>query len=117
VSITPIPRPIKSSPGTNVSTPEVSLTSASNSPIATCERNVTRQLIAVVIRPPISGPAAAPTPAMPLITPKARARERRSSKNRGRQDVDRRDHQRSHAQQEERDRGLHTVQCSCRCPR
>ena len=34
-----------------------------------------RQLIAVVMRPPISGPAAAPMPPRPLITPNARARE------------------------------------------
>ena len=32
-----------------------------------------RQLIAVVIRPPMSGPAAAPMPPIPLIAPKARA--------------------------------------------
>jgi hypothetical protein len=38
------------------------------------------QLIAVVIRPPIKGPAAAPMPPRPLITPKARAREVRSVK-------------------------------------
>ena len=34
-----------------------------------------RQLIVVVIRPPISGPVAAPTPPMPLINPNARARD------------------------------------------
>ena len=34
-----------------------------------------RQLIAEVMRPPISGPAAAPRPAIALIAPKARARE------------------------------------------
>ena len=34
-----------------------------------------RQLIAVVIRPPISGPVAAPMPPMPLISPNARARD------------------------------------------
>ena len=34
-----------------------------------------RQLMAEVIRPPISGPAAAPMPPMPLMTPKARARD------------------------------------------
>ena len=37
--------------------------------------NAARQLMAVVIAPPISGPAAAPIPPMPLITPKARARD------------------------------------------
>ena len=37
--------------------------------------NAARQLMAVVMRPPISGPAAAPTPPIPLITPKARARD------------------------------------------
>ena len=37
--------------------------------------NAARQLIAVVMRPPSSGPAAAPMPPMPLITPNARARE------------------------------------------
>ena len=40
--------------------------------------NAARQLIAVVIKPPISGPAAAPMPPSPLITPKAQAREVRS---------------------------------------
>ena len=40
--------------------------------------NAARQLIAVVMRPPISGPAAAPTPPIPLITPNARARDVRS---------------------------------------
>ena len=34
-----------------------------------------RQLIAVVMRPPSSGPAAAPMPPIPLITPKALARD------------------------------------------
>ena len=34
-----------------------------------------RQLIAVVMRPPSSGPAAAPTPPIPLITPNALARD------------------------------------------
>lgn len=34
-----------------------------------------RHLIAEVMRPPISGPAAAPTPPRALITPKARARD------------------------------------------
>jgi hypothetical protein len=37
--------------------------------------NAARQLIAVVITPPMSGPAAAPIPPRPLITPKAQARE------------------------------------------
>ncbi len=37
--------------------------------------NAARQLIAVVIRPPISGPAAAPMPPMPLIAPNAQARD------------------------------------------
>jgi hypothetical protein len=36
--------------------------------------NVARQLIAEVIRPPISGPAATPMPPMTLIAPNARAR-------------------------------------------
>ena len=40
--------------------------------------NAARQLIAVVITPPINGPAAAPMPPSPLITPKAQAREVRS---------------------------------------
>jgi hypothetical protein len=40
--------------------------------------NAARQLMAVVITPPISGPAAAPMPPNPLITPKAQAREVRS---------------------------------------
>ncbi len=37
--------------------------------------NATRQLSAVVIAPPISGPVAAPIPPMPLTTPNARARD------------------------------------------
>ena len=40
--------------------------------------NAARQLIAVVMTPPISGPAAAPMPPSPLITPKAQARDVRS---------------------------------------
>ena len=40
-----------------------------------------RQLMAVVMRPPISGPAAAPMPPIPLITPNARARDVTSSKS------------------------------------
>ena len=40
--------------------------------------NAARQLIAVVMTPPINGPAAAPMPPSPLITPKAQAREVRS---------------------------------------
>ena len=41
-----------------------------------------RQLIASVIRPPISGPDAPPTPPAALITPNARAREVRSVSSR-----------------------------------
>ena len=37
--------------------------------------NAARQLIAVVMIPPISGPAAAPMPPRPLIAPNAHARE------------------------------------------
>jgi hypothetical protein len=37
--------------------------------------NAARQLIPVVMTPPISGPAAAPIPPSPLMTPNARARE------------------------------------------
>ena len=37
--------------------------------------NAARQVIAVVIAPPINGPVAAPIPPMPLITPKAHARD------------------------------------------
>ena len=40
--------------------------------------NAARQLMPVVMMPPISGPAAAPMPPSPLITPKAHAREVRS---------------------------------------
>ncbi len=43
--------------------------------------NAARQLIAVVMRPPINGPAAAPTPPIPVITPKARARDVTSVKS------------------------------------
>ena len=45
---------------------------------AAWSRNDARQLIVVVIRPPISGPAAAPIPPIPLITPNAFARDFRS---------------------------------------
>ena len=37
--------------------------------------NAARQLMPEVIRPPINGPAAAPMPPSPLITPKALARD------------------------------------------
>jgi hypothetical protein len=40
--------------------------------------NAAHQLIAVVIKPPSRGPAAAPMPPSPLITPKAKARDVRS---------------------------------------
>ena len=43
--------------------------------ISAWKTNAARQLIAVVIRPPISGPAAAPIPPGALIAPNARARE------------------------------------------
>ena len=45
---------------------------------AAWKTNAARQLIPVVMRPPISGPAAAPRPPSPLMTPKARARDVRS---------------------------------------
>ena len=38
--------------------------------------------MAVVIRPPINGPVAAPIPPIPLITPKAQARDFMSVKSR-----------------------------------
>ncbi len=41
---------------------------------AAWKMNAARQLIPVAIRPPINGPAAAPTPPSPLIAPKAQAR-------------------------------------------
>ena len=41
--------------------------------------NAARQLIVVVITPPINGPAAAPIPPKPLIAPKAQARDVKSS--------------------------------------
>jgi hypothetical protein len=47
---------------------------------AVWNKNAARQLIAVVISPPISGPVAAPMPPIPLIRPNARAREVRSVK-------------------------------------
>ena len=56
--------------------------------------NAARQLIAVVMRPPISGPAAAPMPPNPLITPNARARRRQIAEGHRREDVDGRDQQR-----------------------
>ena len=37
--------------------------------------NAARQLMPVVITPPISGPAAAPMPPAPLMTPNALARD------------------------------------------
>ena len=37
--------------------------------------NAARQLIAVVMRPPSRGPAAAPTPPIPLMIPNALARD------------------------------------------
>ncbi len=43
--------------------------------------NAARQLIPVVMTPPINGPVAAPTPPMPLITPNAQARDFMSWKN------------------------------------
>ena len=47
---------------------------------AAWRRNEARQLIVVVMRPPTNGPAAAPMPPMPLMMPKARARDLRSLK-------------------------------------
>ena len=47
---------------------------------AAWKTNAARQSIAVVMRPPISGPAAAPRPPSPLMTPNARARDVRSLK-------------------------------------
>ena len=41
-----------------------------------------RQVMVVVITPPMSGPMAAPIPPMALITPKAQARDFRSVNNR-----------------------------------
>ena len=41
---------------------------------AVCSRNDTRQLVVVVIRPPMSGPAAAPMPPAALMAPNAFAR-------------------------------------------
>lgn len=41
----------------------------------TCSPKDARQLSALVIRPPISGPVAAPRPPAPLTTPKYRARD------------------------------------------
>ena len=43
--------------------------------------NDTRQLVVLVMRPPMSGPAAAPMPPAALIEPKARARDVVSEKN------------------------------------
>ena len=43
--------------------------------ISAWKTNAARQLIAEVISPPSSGPAAAPMPPMALIAPNARARE------------------------------------------
>lgn len=46
----------------------------------TCAMNDARQLIALVRMPPISGPAAEPSPAAPLMMPKFFARDRVSGK-------------------------------------
>ena len=62
--------------------------------ISTCRMKEARQLMALVTRPPISGPAAAPRPAAPLTMPKYLARDRRVGEGDRDQDVDRRDHQR-----------------------
>ena len=43
--------------------------------------NAARQLMAVVMSPPINGPAAAPTPPIPVMIPKARARDVMSLKS------------------------------------
>ena len=43
--------------------------------ISAWNTNASRQVAAVVIAPPISGPVAAPIPPMPLITPKACTRD------------------------------------------
>jgi hypothetical protein len=45
---------------------------------AVWNRNAARQLITVVISPPINRPVAAPMPPIPLIRPNARARDCRS---------------------------------------
>ena len=42
---------------------------------AAWKMNAARQLIAEVMSPPINGPAAAPMPPSPLMTPNARARD------------------------------------------
>ena len=47
---------------------------------AAWKTNAARQLIPVVMTPPINGPAAAPMPPIPLMMPKARARDVRSLK-------------------------------------
>ena len=49
--------------------------------ITAWKTNAARQLMAVVMRPPINGPAAAPTPPMPVITPNALARDVMSVKS------------------------------------
>ena len=57
-----------------------------------------RQVMVVVITPPMSGPMAAPIPPIALITPKAHARDFKSVNEHGGEDVDRRDQQgRAHA--------------------
>jgi hypothetical protein len=48
--------------------------------ISTCSTNDARQPMPLVINPPISGPAAEPSPAAPLTTPKYFARVRMSGK-------------------------------------
>ena len=47
---------------------------------STCSRNDHRQPAELVMTPPISGPAAAPSPAAPLMMPKFLARDRTSGK-------------------------------------
>jgi hypothetical protein len=49
--------------------------------ISAWKTKAARQLMAVVMSPPISGPAAAPTPPIPVMIPKARARDVMSLKS------------------------------------
>ena len=58
------------------------LSSTINAMTSAWKTNAARQLMAEVITPPIRGPAAAPIPPSPLITPKALARDVRSLKAR-----------------------------------
>ena len=65
--------PVRSNPGRGSAGPGSAILRPSQmiqATTSTCSPNDARQLIALVNTPPISGPAAAPSPPAPLTTPK-----------------------------------------------